>query len=217
MHRAPLVVLLVLAGLSVGGNLLAQERFDNSKYPRRLTRAESFLGVHFDFHAGPDCTEVGKNTTREMIENVIRRVRPDYLQIDCKGHPGLSSYPTKVGNQAPGIVGDPLRLWRQVTAEQGVALYMHYSGVIDNEAGRKNPSWAAVSASGKADPRGRIATSLFGPYVDKLLIPQLCELAGVYGVDGVWADGECWGAVPDYSDAALAAFRKATGIASVPR
>ena len=73
--------------------------------PKRLKRAESFLGIHYDFHAGPDCTEIGKNTTRAMIENIIDQVRPDYLQIDCKGHPGLSSYPTKVGHQAPGIVG----------------------------------------------------------------------------------------------------------------
>ena len=90
--------------------------------PQRLDRADSFLGVHFDFHAGPDCTEIGKHTTREMIENIINLVGPDYLQIDCKGHRGLSSYPTKVGNPAPGFVGDPLRLWRQVTAERGVSL-----------------------------------------------------------------------------------------------
>ncbi len=42
-----------------------------------------------------------------MIEDIIDRVRPDYLQIDCKGHPGLSSYPTKVGNRAPGFVAIP--------------------------------------------------------------------------------------------------------------
>src|SRR5208282_1217206 len=101
--------------------------FSAATLPKRLKRAESFLGVHFDFHAGPDCTEIGKNTTRKMIEDVINQVHPDYLQIDCKGHPGLSSYPTKVGNAAPGFVGDALRLWREVTAERGVALYMHYS------------------------------------------------------------------------------------------
>ncbi len=36
-----------------------------------------------------DCTEIGKNTTRKMIENVISQTLPDYIQIDCKGHPGL--------------------------------------------------------------------------------------------------------------------------------
>ena len=183
--------------------------------PRRLPRSDSFLGIHYDFHAGKDCTEIGKNTTREMIENIIKQVRPDYIQIDCKGHPGLSSYPTKVGNQAPGFVGgDPLKLWRQVTAEHGVALYMHYSGVWDAEAIRLHPEWGAVNADGKVQGN---ATSFFGPYADKLLIPQLRELAGEYGVDGVWVDGECWASVPDYSEAAVKAFREATGITNVPK
>jgi len=182
--------------------------------PKRLTRAESFLGLHFDFHAGPDCTEIGKNTTREMVEGILNSAHPDYIQIDCKGHPGFSSYPTKVGNPAPGFVGDPLRIWREVTAQHGVALYMHYSGVLDYEAIRQHPDWAVVKADGQAD---KGATSCFGPYVDKLLIPQLRELAGVYGVDGAWVDGDCWGAAPDYGPEAIRAFTATTGIQNVPR
>ena len=182
--------------------------------PPRLKRAESFLGMHFDFHAGRDCTEIGKQTTPEMVGRIIDLVRPDYLQIDCKGHAGFSSYPTKVGNPAPGFVGDPLRIWRDVTARRGVSLYMHYSGVWDSEAIIRNPSWGALNADGKTNGK---ATSFFGPYADQLLIPQLRELAGDYGVDGAWIDGECWAAVPDYSPAALAAFREKTGIQEVPR
>ncbi len=181
--------------------------------PQRLKRADSFLGVHFDFHAGPDCTEVGKNTTPAMIGNLIDLVHPDYVQIDSKGHPGFTSYPTKVGNPVPGFVGDPLRMWRDETARRGVALYVHHSGLYDSWAVQK-PGWAAIGADGKPSTT---ATSVFGPYADQLLIPQLRELAGTYGVDGVWVDGECWAAVPDYSPAALEAFRKATGIQEVPR
>ena len=92
---------------------------DSGRPPPRLRRADSFLGIHFDFHAGPDCKEIGKNTTPAMVENIINLVRPDYLQVDCKGHRGLTSYPTKVGNPAPGFVGDPLRVWREVTARRG--------------------------------------------------------------------------------------------------
>ncbi|MCC6819645.1 MAG: alpha-amylase family protein [Verrucomicrobiota bacterium] len=191
-----------------------EKEFPVTTGPKRLRRADSFLGVHFDFHAGPDCTEIGKNTTRAMIENVINQVRPDYLQIDCKGHPGLSSYPTKVGNRAPGFVGDPLRLWRQVTAEHGVALFMHYSGVWDSEAIRQHPTWAVINANGSTNGN---ATSFFSPYGDQLLIPQLRELAGDYRVDGAWVDGECWAAMPDYGEAALKAFCEATGITDVPR
>jgi hypothetical protein len=149
-----------------------------------------------------------------MIDNIINLVKPDYLQIDCKGHPGYSSYPTKVGNPVPGFVGDPLCVWREATARRGVALYMHYSGVYDAHAVKAHPEWAAVGADGKPSDR---MTSTFGPYADRLLIPQLRELAGVYGVDGVWIDGDCWGAMPDYSEASLRAFREATGFDTVPR
>jgi hypothetical protein len=201
--------------LLIDGELTPTPASDqHATMPKRLRRAESFLGIHFDFHAGPDCNAIGKNTTREMIESVISQVHADYIQIDCKGHPGLSSYPTRVGNQAPGFVGDPLRLWRQVTAEHGVALYMHYSGVWDSEAVRRHPEWAVVDADGKTSDT---ITSRFGPYADKLLIPQLCELAGDYGVDGAWVDGDCWASVPDYSEPALKAFRQTTGISDVPR
>ncbi len=181
---------------------------------KRLKRADSYFGIHFDFHAGSDCNEIGKNTTPEMIEKIIDAAHPDYLQIDCKGHPGLSSYPTKAGNQAPGFVGDPLRVWREVTARRGVALYMHYSGVWDSEAIRKHPDWAAVNADGTTNAN---ATSFFSPYADRLLIPQLRELAGDYGVDGAWVDGECWASVLDYGGLALKAFREATGIQDIPR
>lgn len=181
--------------------------------PKRLSRAESFLGIHFDFHAGPDCTEVGKNTTPEMVEQILQRVRPDYLQIDCKGHPGYCSYPTQVGKPVPGFVGDPLRVWRDVTARHGVGLFLHYSGVWDSQAAL-NPGWAAIDAQGKPSTQ---ATSFFGPYAEKLLIPQLRELAGDYGIDGVWVDGECWASVPDYGPTAIEAFQKATGFQEVPR
>ena len=184
-----------------------------SSLPRRLRRAESFLGIHFDFHAGPDCTNVGARTTREMIAAIIDRVKPDYIQIDCKGHPGYSSYPTQVGYPAPGIVGDPLRVWRDVTREKGVALFMHYSGVWDGRAVALHPDWAARGADGKPSDR---ATSVFGPYVDRLMIPQLRELAGEYGVDGVWVDGDCWATVPDYGETAVKAFCSATGATNAP-
>jgi hypothetical protein len=182
--------------------------------PPRMKRADAFLGIHFDFHAGEDCQQVGARTTREMVETVIDRVQPDYIQIDCKGHRGFSSYPTRVGNPAPGFVGDPLRVWRDVTRERGVALFMHYSGVWDFQAIALHPDWAAVNADGGRNDR---ATSVFGPYVDELMIPQLRELAAEYEVDGVWVDGDCWGTVPDYGDKAVRLFCEQNEATAAPR
>jgi len=182
--------------------------------PKRLRRADSFLGIHFDFHANAGDTNVGQNTTPAMVETIINLVHPDYLQIDCKGAAGFSSYPTKVGHPVPGIIGNPLRVWREVTAARGVGLYMHFGGLEDAKAIKEHPDWAAINADGQ--PNDRVA-SVFGPYAEKLLIPQLRELAGDYGVDGVWVDVDGWVAVPDFGPTALAAFRQATGITDVPR
>ena len=182
--------------------------------PVRLRRNQSFLGIHFDFHAGSDCTEIGKNTTPEMIHTIINMVQPDYIQTDCKGHNGYTSYPTKAGHPAPGFVGDPLRIWRDVTAQRGVALYMHYSGVWDNRAIELHPEWAVIRADGTRDKE---KTSVFGTYVDQLLVPQLKELAGEYGVDGVWVDGECWATISDYGERAVRLFKETTGINDIPK
>lgn len=182
----------------------------NAEGPKRLRRSESFLGIHHDFHARDIDVPVGQNTTREMVEAIIKRVRPDYIQTDCKGHHGLSSYPTKVGNAAPVIVGDPLRVWRDVTAEHGVALYVHYSGIVDAKALELHPEWARLDENGGKDPSN--AVSLFSPYAEELMIPQIKELIDEYGIDGVWVDGDCWAAGRDYTAAALQAFTEETGI-----
>ncbi len=180
----------------------------------RLRRENSFFGLHFDFHAGPDCNEVGKNVDREMVESILDMAQPDYIQVDCKGHAGYSSYPTKVGNQVPGYVKDTLKIFREVTAERGVALYLHYSGVWDTRAMQLNPEWAVINADGNRDGQ---KASVFGPYVDELLIPQLRELALDYGVDGLWVDGECWATVRDYSDKAVLLFKEQTDINKIPK
>lgn len=181
---------------------------------QRLTRSKSFFGIHFDFHATPKDRNIGQRPIAPVLEKLLQRVRPDYVQCDCKGHPGWSSYPTKVGYAVPHFPADTLKTWRKVTAKHAVSLYMHYSGVFDFEAIKRHPSWARIDENGKRDPKN---TSVFGPYVDKLMIPQLQELRDVYGVDGFWVDGECWATCQDYSKKVLEEFRKQTGIRSVPK
>jgi len=185
----------------------------SSPMPPRKRRADAFFGLHFDLHPGEHDTALGADTTEENVARLLERVRPDYVQYDCKGHRGYTGYPTKVGWASPGIVNDSLAIWRKVTAERGVGLFIHYSGVLDQLAVEQHPEWAAVDAEGNRDPR---ATSTFGPYVDELMIPQIREAATAYGLDGIWADGECWGAVLDWSEHALAAWREETGYDDAP-
>jgi hypothetical protein len=77
--------------------------------------------------------------------------RPDYIQVDCKGHPGVSSYPTAVGQQAASYDKDPLALIRKVTDAHRTGLYVHYSGVKDINYVRLHPEQARLQVNGKPD------------------------------------------------------------------
>ncbi len=180
---------------------------------RKLKRSESFFGIHFDLHASEDITDAGRTLTPEMIDTFLIKVQPDFIQVDCKGHPGISSYPTKVGYHVKGFDRDPLKLFREVTEKNKVALYVHFSGVWDSKVVKEHPDWAIVKADGERSQR---LTSFFSPYLDTYMIPQLEEISD-YGVDGAWVDGECWAVEPDYGQASLKRFTEETGITEIPR
>ncbi len=172
-------------------------------------RKDSFLGFHFDYHAKPEYGVQGATLKEENIREICRTLKPDFIQIDCKGHPGWASYPSRIGNAMPEFALDTLALWRKVTREEDVALYMHYSGVYDIKYCQEHPDQNVIWSDGKYCHG---ATRTDGGYVDDILIPQLSELAGDYGVDGVWVDGECWKTIADFRPESLAAFEKETGI-----
>ncbi len=188
--------------------------FSQTEKPKvKLKRADCFFGVHFDLHASEDITDAGKTLTPEMIDTFLIKVCPDFVQIDCKGHPGISSYPTKIGYHVKGFDKDPLKLWREITNKNNVALYMHFSGVWDSKVVKEHPGWAVIKANGE---QSNEKTSFFSPYLDTYMIPQLKELSD-YKVDGAWIDGECWAVEPDYGEASLKRFTKETGITEIPK
>jgi len=182
--------------------------------PTRRPRKDCFFGLHFDLHPGPGDPALGRDVSDAMVERFLTEVKPDFVQYDCKGHIGYLGYPSKVGTSAPHIVNDSLAIWRRVTARHGVPLYIHFSGVWDTRAVTEHPDWARVQPDGKPD---KDITSLFGPYVDKLMIPELKEAVEKYDLDGLWIDGDCWAVRMDYSEAARQAFQRATGIAQLPK
>jgi hypothetical protein len=174
---------------------------------------DRFFGVHFDFHANPDTKGIGKTLTAKDVDYMLDEVKPDFIQVDTKGHPGISSYPTTVGVAAPEIVQDPLKLFRKETADRRVGLFSHFSGILDAQAVKDHPDWGRINSNGKPDAG---ATSIFGKYADDYFIPQINELSSKYHINGVWVDGECWALQPDYSPAAIAAYQKFSGKTDVP-
>ena len=198
MKNLKITSLTILVLLTI--NIYAQN-------PVKLKRADCFFGVHFDLHATEEITNAGESLTETMIDTFLTKVKPDFIQIDCKGHPGITSYPTKVGYHVKGFQKDPLRLFRDVTNRHNVGLYMHYSGVWDTKAVTEHPDWAIQQANGEWS---KTKTSFASPYLDKLMIPELKELSD-YGVDGAWIDGECWAVEPDYRSEIVALWKQKTG------
>jgi hypothetical protein len=158
---------------------------DAAASERPVPRKDAYFGLHFDLHPNRSDTVLGVDITEENIAALLDRVQPDYVQYDCKGHPGYAGYPTKIGWPSPGIVRDSLAIWRKVTKHRRVGLFIHYSGVWDSKAIEEHPDWARLDAQGRRDPN---ATSVFGPYADELMIPQLKEVTAAYDLDGVWVD-----------------------------
>lgn len=155
------------------------------------------FGLHFDFHASNDAV-IGKNTNAEDIEKYILDTQPDFIQCDSKGHPGISSYPTKVGTPANEFAKDNLKIWCETAKKYNIPIFVHHSGVWDTEYIKNHPEDAELDSNGK--PYYEKSISFFGKYEDNLLIPQLKELISEYHIDGVWVDGEVWAVHRDYSE-----------------
>ncbi len=73
---------------------------------------------------------------------------PDWVQYDCKGHPGYTGYPTKVGVASPGIVKDALKIWSKVAHDLGLPIVVHYSGIWDRVQWELHPEWARRKPDG---------------------------------------------------------------------
>lgn len=74
-----------------------------------LPRKDSFFGLHFDLHPNESDRELGADVSPENIAGLLDRVKPDYVQYDCKGHPdlcGLSDQNWLGGSRyRPGFIG----------------------------------------------------------------------------------------------------------------
>jgi hypothetical protein len=154
-------------------------------------------------HPSATDTELGKDLSEANIADFLDRVRPDFVQYDAKGHNGWLAWPSQVSPSSPGIIKDSLPVWRKLTAQRGIPLYIHFSGVWDSLAVQQHPEWARLDAEGKRDER---QTSLWSAYAEQRMIPQLLEAAGKYNLDGAWVDGECWQTNPDYHPNAIRAW-----------
>ncbi|HEY3397946.1 MAG TPA: alpha-amylase family protein [Armatimonadota bacterium] len=187
-------------------------------YPQR-----PYFGLHYDLHANAKDTVLGARCRVDELVASLKLMGPEWVQTDCKGHAGMTSWFSRVPNAtvSPGVKKDALKCWREATRRLGVPLHCHYSGIWDRAAAEKHPEWAVVPnpKTAKTTESLQIAATRMCPrggYLEGLLLPQMLELVDRYGVDGFWVDGEIWAVEPCYCAACRAAFREQTGIKRPP-
>lgn len=219
MNRRQFTTVLVTAAC---GSLLRPKLFGQdpvaSARQQRAAKAARFsgpgcFGIHYDLQ--PDSADPmwERDLTAGNLRETWKRVKPDWIQCDCKGSAGYATYPTKVGYPMPGLKNDPLRIHRDVTRELGLPLLVHFCGIWDLQASVHHRDWTRRDG-GRADTGKMCVRS---PYVHELLIPQMLEVATEYEVDGFWVDGDFWTMEPCYCRRCREAFEAETGIVDPPR
>lgn len=183
----------------------------------------AYFGLHYDLHARASDTELGERADPETLIPLLKLMSPEWVQTDCKGHPGYTSWYSRVpdASVSPGVQKDALTGWRAATTALGLKLHCHYSGLWDQAAGKKHPEWAVLDKNGQrliGDGEQTYAVMApLGPYIDELRNKQFIELIDRYQVDGFWVDGDIWCVQTDYDERAVVAFQAATGIVQPPR
>ena len=185
------------------------------------------VGFHYDLHATVEDTDLGLGCDPSKLAAMLRRSGADFVQTDCKGHPGYTSWFSKVPEASvpPQLKTDALFQWRAATRELGIPLNCHYSGIWDAAAAAKHPEWVAVRRCSELDS-AVIGQNQEGKdkewmcprsgYLTELLIPQMLELIDRYEVDGFWIDGDIWAVEPCYCERCATAFRAKTGLTELP-
>jgi hypothetical protein len=183
-----------------------------------LDRRDCFFGISIEFHANKESI-VGEATTREYCDRVLDTIRPDWVAVDSKGHGGIASYPTRFANRSPHIRRDHIAVWREATRARGLPLLVHYVTILERDTLERHPDWAALDHEGKPHLWRRTESNVISfasPYIDELVIPQVVEMIDRYDLDGIWVDGDNWGAQVDYSDHMVRAWQAATGATARP-
>ena len=181
------------------------------------------FGYHADLHLKADDLDAGARALPDELEASLRLVRPDWVQIDSKGHPGFTSWKSEVPAAlvAPHLGRDAVAAWREATRRLGVPLVCHYSGFIDLEQCRRHPEWRAsvpwIDPSQPLDDYNQAWVCPRSSYWDEVVIPELVELATKRGADGFWEDGDIWGFHGCWCERCRAEFTRMTGIAEIPR
>jgi len=154
--------------------------------------ANTTCKIHFDMHTPEDVEHVGRDFDPAAFAAAIKSAGAEAVCFFARCAYGWAYYPTEVGLPHPNLARDLFGEGVAALKEQGIRAIAYCA--IDNAPTalvEQHPSWAKRSPDGEPVPGHGTATSCcaFGPFPRELLIPQFCEIADRYPVDGFFLDG----------------------------
>ncbi|MBM3242869.1 hypothetical protein FJZ31_41950 [Candidatus Poribacteria bacterium] len=147
--------------------------------------------IHFDMHTPESVKNVGRDFNPQVLARSVKEARAEVVCFFSRCAYGWSYYPTEVGLPHPHLTRDVFGDEVKAMKAEGIRVLAYVA--IDNiptPLAGKHPEWCNHQPDGT--PRtGHGSGTLVCPsqFPEESLIPQLCEIARLYEVDGFFLDG----------------------------
>lgn len=158
------------------------------KYPNRQ--------IHMDFHTSPDIAGIGRLFDKDEFGRTLKNAGVELINLFGKCHHGYYYYPTKIGEQHPGLDFNLLQSQIDACIENGIE-YTVYTCVGWNEYWADlQPEWQEVSPEGLLGSKNPFSRKYYqwkklclnNPDYRSLLKKEFSEMAETFNPKGLWVD-----------------------------
>lgn len=150
---------------------------------------KAYRRFHIDFHTPEFLPEAIKKFDPEKFVSSLVKGKVQAVNLFAKCHYGNSYYNTRAGHKHSGLEQDMLGELVQECKRHNIYVIAYYSMGTDWYASTTYPDWQQVDVKGDPIKMGPWRNVCFNsPYTEKLMLPQLEEIASGYDIDGFWLD-----------------------------
>ena len=172
-----------------------------------------------DFHVNDWVTEYVSNVDPEEQARIFADAGIQAVGIFFKDHYGNCSYTTDIGHRHPNLARDYGGDMALAVKDQGLRPLAYFSVGVDRHTGLKNPTWQMRDENGHPRRGAWVMERGIGgspcinsPYTEKVVLPEIAEIAERYPVEGFLLDMATWQVMmPCYCESCERDFKKETG------
>lgn len=154
--------------------------------------SEVFHKIHFDMHTPGDVPYVGHWFAPGRFADALAEAGYQAACVFTKCTYGWSYYPTRIGVRHPTCERDLFGEACTALHKAGLKVIGYYAlEVLPPPLVAQNQDLLMRRADNSAcvEPHDRTCGCIYGPMLERLIVPQLTEIVTAYPVDGVFLDG----------------------------